>query len=159
MKTSLVSLLFASVLLCPGAGFAQPNEGSGHVNGRKLEGIWTFRASFPGQTGPVYVGTARFHADGTFSGPAIDQHSGPTTGEWIATGHMEYAFVFLADTFDGSGNFAGTHRVRGMLRLAQDGLSATGETILEIIDTTGTVIFTSPGPTPFTGTRTVVQPF
>lgn len=159
MKTTLLSLLFASVLLCPVAGIAQTDRTSEHMNGRKLEGIWTFRASFPGQPVPVYVGTALFHEDGTFSGPAIDQHSGPTTGEWIEVGHMEYAFTFLSDTFDSSGNFASTHRVRGMLRLAHDGLSATGQTILEIIDTSGAVIFTSPVPTPFTGRRTVVQAF
>jgi hypothetical protein len=159
MRTSVLSLLLASVLLCSGAGIEQSNRTSEHENGPKLEGIWTFRASFPGQAMPVYVGTAHFRADGTFSGPAIDQHSGPTTGEWIEVGHLQYAFTFLADTFDSSGNFANTHRVRGMLRLTHDGSIASGQTILEIIDTTGAVIFTSPVPTPFTGTRTVVQPF
>ena len=73
--------------------------------------------------------------------------------------NAEFAFTFVADTYDSSGNFANTTRVRGMLIVGDDGLSGTGKTILEKLDTTGKVIFTSPVPTPFTGSRLVVQAF
>jgi hypothetical protein len=114
----------------------------------------------PGGAGatPVYVGTAQFLANGTLSGSPTDQHSGPTIGQWSRTGNYEFAFTFVADTFDSSGAFANTHRVRGTLTLSDDGLSATGKIVLEILDTTGKVIFTAPFPTTFTGARLVVLP-
>ncbi len=154
MKRTLWSLLMAAVLLLPGTALAEYSQ-----DVSKLDGTWMFRGFLAGPAQPpVYVGTAQFLANGTLSGSPTDQHSGPTIGQWSRTGNYEFAFTFVADTFDSSGAFANTHRVRGTLTLSDDGLSATGKIVLEILDTTGKVIFTAPFPTTFTGARLVVLP-
>ena len=146
-------IIVAAVLSAvPGTVLAEPAQSL-----QRLDGMWIFRATFPGQTQPVYTGTARFLADGTFSGPPNDQHTGPVFGEWIRTGKGEFAFTFVANTYDDAGNFRTTNRVRGMMTLSDDGLSATGKTMVDIFDTAGQVILSRTSP--FTGTRIVVEPF
>jgi hypothetical protein len=164
MKSSRLHLLVSSLLLAPLVVLAQSGsaiqEGTAlaqTAHSGQVQGVWLFRATFPGQPGPTYIGTARFGKDGTISGTPVDQRTGGTLGEWARTGNQEFAFVFVADTFDRAGNFVNTHRVHGMLTVGDDGLSATGKTILEILDTTGKVIFTSPAPTAFTGERLTLQ--
>ena len=46
-----------------------------------------------------------------------------------------------------------------MMTVGDDGINVAGKTLLDILDPTGTVIFTSPGPTTFTGLKLVVTPF
>ena len=55
-------LIWVALPLLGTAGWAQQNM-------QKLDGIWIFRATFPGAPAPAYVGTARFLPDGTFQGP------------------------------------------------------------------------------------------
>lgn len=154
MKRSIGSLLFSVALLVPAMAMDQPGEGV-----KKLDGIWMFRGFLAGPAQPpVYVGSAQFMSNGVLSGSPIDQHTSPTVGQWIRTGNQEFAFTFVADTYDSLGNFANTHRVRGKLTLSEDGLSATGKILLEFLDTAGNVIFTAPAATTFTGTRVVVLP-
>ena len=114
--------------------------------------MWIFWALLPGQTQPSYVGTARFEGNGALTG-------GSLLGQWVRTGNRDFAFTFLANTYDASGTYTGTHRVRGMLTLGDHTTTATGKTLLDILDPTGTVVFTSPGPTTFTGMKLVVTPF
>ena len=85
--------------------------------------------------------------------------SGGVMGRWVRTGNQEFAFTFLANSYDSSGAYTNTHRVRGMLTLGDDRISGTGKTLLEILDPTGKIIFTAPGPTTFTGVKLVVTPF
>lgn len=146
MKSLLSSLLIASALLLPGTASAQPTQA------KDPTGIWMFWALLPGQTQPSYVGTAQFEGNGTLSGAG-------TMGQWVRTGNQEFAFTFLANTFDTTGNYTGTHRVRGMITLRDDAVTATGKTLLEILDPTGAIVFTAPGPTTFTGVKLVVTPF
>ena len=152
MKRLIWNLMSSAVLLVPGTVLAEPGPLT-----QRLDGIWIFRAIFPGQTQPVYTGTARFVGDGTFSGPSNDQHTGPTVGEWIRTGKGEFAFTFVANTYDDAGNFRTTSRVRGMMALSEDGLFAAGRTIVDIFDTAGQLILSRT--TTFTGSRVVVEPF
>lgn len=152
MKISFCNLMIVAAVLVPGTMLAQSARSI-----QQLNGTWIFRAAFPGQTQPVYTGTARFLADGTFSGPPNDQHTGPVFGEWIRTGKGEFAFTFVANTYDDAGNFRTTNRVRGMMTLTDDGLSATGKTMVDVLDTTGQVILSIQAT--FTGTRMVVEPF
>src|SRR5450432_2147174 len=106
MKRSFWSLLISAVLLVPGTSLAAPDQDQ---TVKKLDGIWVFRAFFGGPTQPpVYVGTAQFLTNGMLSGSPVDQHTGPAVGQWISTGNQEFAFTFLADTYDSSGNFANT---------------------------------------------------
>lgn len=154
MKKLLFALLvIASALSLPSSSAAQSSESS-----REPVGIWMFHANFPGAPAPTYVGTAHFRADGTLSGPPLDQHTGPVLGEWVRNGPKQFAFTFVADTFDANGGYINTHRVRGTMTLNDNSLAASGETLLELIDTTGQVIFTAPAKTTFTGTRVVVLP-
>lgn len=146
MKSVLWSLLIALALLLPGTAAAQP------AKAESVTGIWIFWALLPGQTQPSYVGTVQFQGNGTLSGGSI-------LGQWARTGNQEFAFTFLANTYDTSGNYTGTHRVRGMMTLGDDSITAAGKTFLEILDPTGTVTFTSPGPTTFTGMKLVITPF
>ncbi len=148
MKSLLGNLLISTVLLLPGTAHAQ------HTKALNVTGIWIFWALLPGQTQPSYVGTPEFEANGTLSGGG-----GAQVGKWVRTGNQEFAFTFLANSYDSSGKYTDTHRVRGMLTLSDDGFSATGKTLLEILDPTGAVIFTSPGPTMFSGVKLVVTPF
>ena len=145
MRSVFLNLFISVALLVPGAAMAQP------AKAKNVTGIWMFWALLPGQTEPSYVGTANFEANGTLSGSA--------PGEWVRTGNQEFAFTFLANTYDSSGKYTDTHRVRGMLTLGDDGFTATGKTLLEILGPTGAVVFTSPGPTTFTGAKLVVTPF
>jgi hypothetical protein len=145
----LLNLLVSGALLFPVAALAQPTPA------KKVDGVWIFWGLLPGQTKPAYVGTATFEKDGMLSGSGV----GTTAGRWVRTGNQEFAFTFLANTYDASGTYTGTNRVRGMMTLADDGTSCTGKTLLEILDPSGTVTFTAPGPTTFTGLRVVVTPF
>ncbi len=164
MKSLSLHLLISSLLLVPVVALAQSGQAihpgtalAQTTHSSQVEGVWVFRATLPGQPGPSYIGTARFAKDGTIAGTPVDQRTGGTLGDWTRTGNHEFAFIFVADTFDTAGNFVNTHRVRGMLTVGDDGASATGKTILEILDTTGKVIFTSPAPTAFTGARLTLQ--
>ena len=146
MNKLFVKLLI-SVALVPTIAPAQP------ARAKSVTGIWIFWGLLPGQTQPSYVGTADFAANGSLNG------NGGTVGKWVRTGNQEFAFTFLANTYDSSGNYTGTHRVRGMITLSDDTVSCTGKTLLDILDPTGAVIFSSPGPTTFTGAKLVVTPF
>ncbi len=150
MKRLLFKFTLAAALLVPGAAMAQSST-------QRLDGTWIFRASFPGAPQPVYVGTAQFTADGRFSGPPIDTFTGPVVGEWIRTGNQEFAFTFLANTYQTTGGFQSTHRVRGIMTVSSDGLSAAGTTKLEVLNSAGQVIATAA--TAFTGARMVVEAF
>ena len=146
MKNLFLNLLIASALLLPVTAVAQP------AMAQEVTGLWMFWALLPGQTQPSYVGTAQFEGNGKLAG-------GNLLGQWVRTGNREFAFTFLANTYDSSGNYTGTHRVHGMMTLGDDSTTATGKTLLDILDPTGTVVFTSPGPTTFTGMKLVVTPF
>jgi hypothetical protein len=154
MKQFIATFLAAAALLIstPAGVRAQAPPSA-----QRLEGIWIFRALFPGQSQPVYTGTARFLRDGTFSGPPNDQHSGPALGEWVPIRWGEFAFTFVANTYDDLGNFRGTSRIRGMITLSPDGLTATGRTLVNVLNSAGEVVLTRT--TTFTGARVVVEPF
>ena len=124
---------------------------------QRMEGIWIFRAMIPGQPLPAYTGTARFLPDGKMSGPPNDRNSGPTIGNWIRTGNKEFAFTFVANTYDEMGNFRTTNRVRGMMAISEDGLLAAGRTMVDILNSAGEIILSRT--TQFTGSRVVVEPF
>ena len=154
MNSLLRNLLIAAILLAT----ASPDVRAQSVQSiQRLEGIWIFRALFPGQPQPVYTGTARFLADGTFSGPPNDQRSGPTVGDWTRTANREFAFTFVANTYDDAGNFRTTNRVRGMMTLGDDGLTATGRTIVDIFDAAGHIVLSRT--VTFIGTRVAVEAF
>jgi hypothetical protein len=147
MKRLLLNLLISAAILVPSVARTEPPQA------KNVTGIWIFWGLLPGQAQPSYVGTAEFKANGTLSG------SGGTMGQWVRTGNQEFAFTFLANTTDSSGNYTGTHRVRGMMTIGDDPASCTGKTLLEILDPTGAVIFKSPDPTTFTGLKLEVTPF
>ncbi len=155
MTKTILKMIIPAMLWIAPHGFAQQI-----LTPQRVEGIWIFRALglFPGQTQPVFTGAATFRPDGTFTGPENDQHSSGGPGLWIATGNYgEFAFTFLSNTFDSTGNFQSTSRVRGVMTISADGLSATGKAKLEVLDTTGAVTFSSSNT--FTGARSVVAPF
>lgn len=154
MKNLLRGLLIVATVLTP-ASLDLRAQSAPSV--QRLKGIWIFRAIFPGQNQPAYTGTARFLADGTISGPPIDQRTGPTLGDWIRTGNKEFAFTFVANAYDDAGNFRSTNRVRGMMTLGDDGLTASGKTMVDIFDRTGQIVLSSTAT--FTGTRVIVEPF
>jgi hypothetical protein len=147
MKRLLLNLLISGAILVPSVARTEPTQA------KNVTGIWIFWGLLPGQSQPSYVGTADFETNGTLSG------TGGTMGRWVRTGNQEFAFTFLANITDGSGNYTGTHRVRGMMTLGDNPASCTGKTLVEILDPTGAVIFKSPGPTTFTGVKLEVTPF
>jgi hypothetical protein len=158
MNSLFSKLIVAFVLLIPATAFAQHEQSV-----QKLDGFWIFHANLPPQAGaggsaggPGYAGSARFLPDGTLAGSPVDQHSGPLFGEWVRTGYHEFAFTFVSDAYDGSGNYLNTNRVRGTMTVSDDGLTATGRTLLEILDKTGKISFTAPAQTTFTGTRLII---
>ena len=152
MNSLLLRLTMTAAMLVPATALAQTAPSM-----QRLEGIWIFRALFEGAPQPAYVGTAVFGADGKFSGPPNDQTGGPALGEWIRTGEREFAFTYVANSYDKSGAFSGTYQVRGMMKLSDDSLSATGKTKFSILDPAGKAVFAST--TTFTATRVVVEPF
>jgi hypothetical protein len=153
MSKMFLKLMMAGCLVVPSLVSAQPT-----VSPQRVDGLWVFRALFPGQTQAVYTGSANFRPDGTFAGPENDQHSSGSMGIWIATGNYgEFAFTFLSNSFDAMGNYQSTSRIRGIMTISADGLSASGKVKVDVFDPIGQVIFSS-GNT-FTGTRFVVAPF
>lgn len=152
MKSTAMNLLIAAVLLAPGPLSAQavtsPFDGS----------VWIFRATiFPGTT-PTYQGTALFKADGTIQGiPRDGQGASTYAGVWTRIGFTDYAFTFVADSYDSSGHFQESDVVSGVMHVGDDGVSATGTSLIEILDTAGHVIFKQPAsaPTSFTGVRLI----
>jgi hypothetical protein len=152
MKRLLLTLSLVFALLVPGTVMAGPFPPV-----RTVVGTWAFYANFPGVPVPVYIGTATFKPNGSLSGLPLDQHTGATVGEWTRTGPRDFAFTFVADTFDSEGKYANTHRVRGTITVDDYGLGASGKAMLEILDQSGQVIVTAPQNT-FVGTRIVVLP-
>jgi hypothetical protein len=161
MKNLLSAIFLASGLLLPQAVFAQTTSNLPP----NAEGVWIFHANLPpqagtGSTGGIsYAGTTRFSTDGSISGSTLDQHTGASFGVWVKTGYRDSAFTFLSDTYDSSGNYLNTNRIRGTMTVSLDGLSSTGTTLLEILDKTGKVIFTTPATSTFTGMRLTVLSF
>lgn len=152
MKSLMLKLMVAAILTLPGSAMAQSNRLA-----ERVEGLWIFRALFPGQTQPVYTGTGRFLRDGTLSGPPIDQFRGPAEGEWMRVAKGEFIFTFVGNNYDSAGNYSATSKVRGRLTLSEDGMSATGQTKIEILDPTGKVLVSRMAT--FTGTRVVAEHF
>jgi hypothetical protein len=157
--TNLLRALAASAFLIPIAASAQSTTST-----LKVDGVWIFHANLPPQAGNGnnggigYAGTARFASDGSISGTSLDQHTASSFGQWAEASYHQYNFTFLSDTYDAQGNYANTNRVRGVMILSDDGLTATGTTLLEILDKTGAVVFKSPATSSFTGTRVVILP-
>jgi len=153
LLASVLPVLMAAVaILSPAVVSAEQNEAPNRV-----VGAWSFYAQFPGAPSPTFVGSAQFESNGTISGTPIDQHTGPAIGVWQQLGGNQYAFTFVANTYDASGTYTATHRVRGMLTLGDDGVSASGKTALEVLNSAGVVIFTATST--FTGQRLTIQPF
>jgi hypothetical protein len=151
-----MKLILTASMLMPVAALAQAPT----YSPQNAVGLWIPRGLglFPGQTAPVYLGTARFASDGSISGTPLDHNSSPVLGVWYATGNLgETAFTFVSDTYDSSGNFVNTHRVRCMMVISPDGLSATGRAILDVFDTTGKIV--QSGTSTFTAVRIVATPF
>ena len=155
MKRILFLLMIAAVVLTPVLALAN----DGHSPDSPV-GLWIFRITFAPGASPVYGGTVRFRLDGSLAGPGKDGlKNSEVNGEWIRVGRGEFAFTFVVDTYDDSGTFQSTHRVRGMMTISEDGLSASGKTILEILDTSGNVVPPSPLTSTFIGSRIEVVPF
>jgi len=152
MKSTAMNLLFSTALLVPGSLSAQSG-----VSPYRLDGsVWIFRATIYPATTPTYQGTALFKSEGTLGGLPRDGHGSETiAGVWTRVGPQDYSFTFVADSYDSSGNFVESDVVTGVLHVSDDGLSATGTSLLERLDTAGKVIQPRFPPTSFMGTRIV----
>src|SRR5271165_6837975 len=86
MKNKLMKLILSASLLMPVAALAQAPA----YSPQNAVGLWIPRGLglFPGQTAPVYLGTARFASDGTISGTPLDHNSSPLLGVWYPTGNL-----------------------------------------------------------------------
>jgi len=150
---NFIWMIAATVLLGAGSAWAQP------VSPHRIENsIWITRATIFPATKPSYQGTALFKADGTIAGAPRDGHSPASNpGLWVQTGYADYAFTFTADVYDNSGNFVETDVVTGVMHVNDNGLTATGTALLEVLLSDGTVAFKQPAatPSPFTATRIV----
>lgn len=155
MKSLAIGSWIAAAVITPASLSAQQQW----YSPTKIDGsVWLTRAMVPPQTTFSYTGTAVFRADGTVGGPPRDGLGSVTTsGVWTRSGYQDYSFTFAADVYDGTGNFVSTNVVSGLMHVSDDGLSATGTSLVEIIDTTGKVLFQQPSaaPTPFKATRII----
>lgn len=140
-----------------GAALAAPQITSAQASAYRIAGtVWVTRAIIAPATTPAYTGTATFRQDGTLSGLPRDGHgSGLVAGVWEQTGLRDFTFTFAADVYDNAGNYVNTNFVSGAMHVNDDGVTATGTTSVEVVDTTGTVLFKQPSaaPSSFTAVR------
>jgi hypothetical protein len=152
MRSFAIAFWTVVAITAPGSVNAQQWYSPTKIDGS----VWITRAMIPPQTTFSYTGTALFRSDGTLGGaPRDGTGSSTTTGVWIRSGYQDYSFTFTGDVYDSSGNFVNTNVVAGTMHVSDDGLTATGTSLLQILDTTGKILFQQPAanPTPFKANR------
>lgn len=152
MKTFIYVMATSALLLAPGSASAQTAPPD-----RIENSAWITRAIVYPATTPSYTGTALFKTDGTITGMPRDGKSPTVVGSWVKTGFADYTFTFVADVYDASGNFVETDVVTGVMHVNDNGLSATGTSLIEVLLSDGTVAFKQSPLTPssFTAKRIV----
>lgn len=136
----------------PGTALQSPAAGpSAGPAKRALVGSWIETVTFPPETGrPPLQSLGTFNADGTMvcsdQGAVTLVPAGVFTschGAWEYLGDSRFAYSSLELISDLSGNLFGYLRVRGTYTVSSSGNTYTGSSFAEIVDTNGTVYFSS----------------
>jgi hypothetical protein len=127
--------------LAPGALIAKAD-----TKEDSIVGTWLGTATLPGT--PPFGTLLAFAAGGTLShSTAVDlqssQLSSPSYGAWKRTDAGKYAVKFFFFTFDAQTNPSGSGEVTE--KLTVDGDNLHGPIDVKVFDTTGAVVFASPG--------------
>lgn len=123
------------------------NSGADAANASQRQPVNFFGA----KTQAPFIAVETFHADGTFIETSLTDFQQPagTAGQglWAKTGTREFALTFYGVTIGDVTNpqLQGTYRVRSKLTLSLTGDEFEGPFLIEIYDSSGTLVFTVEG--------------
>ena len=129
-----------------------------------LLGTWIVQVSIDPTTVPPnsllsFTALQTYDAGGGFvvsnSGPGAGGPAGQ--GNWVATGHHQFALTQLRLGFDADSNFTGLNKIRSILTLNRRGDEFTESSQVDIILPIGTVLSFHPAATSH-GTRVAIEP-
>jgi hypothetical protein len=155
-RVLLVPVMIAFLAgLSPTASAQQPGEVDLHKTAapkqKALVGSWLETVTFAPETGrPPLESLGTFHSDGTMvcsDQGAVTVTAEPTGvftpchGVWTEVGKLEFAYTSLALISDLSGHLVGYLKVRGTYTVAQSGNAYSGNSLAEILDADGNVLF------------------
>ena len=174
MKTKclIIASLIAGAMVVP---FLTPVQTVNADNGRREEpdrgaspnallGTWIVQVSLDPNTVPpgaqlTFTELDTFGAGGGFlasnSGPGAGDPAGQ--GNWVRTGHYQFALTQLRLGFDADNNFTEINKIRSSLTLNKKGDEFTLTSQVDIILPNGTVLPFHPGATSH-GTRVAIEP-
>ena len=149
----LVPLMVAVFAALGPLAFAQTPEEvqlqQSHSPKKALVGSWLETVTFAPETGrPPLKSLGTFHDDGTMvcsdQGAVTTEPPGVFSschGVWTDAGDGTFAYTSLALISDLSGNLVAYLKVRGTYTVARSGNDYSGNSLAEILDTEGNVLF------------------
>jgi hypothetical protein len=142
---------------------AHEDSGSGG-NPNPIVGTWVVQvsldpASVPPNTPLTFTSIETFGAGGTYlesnNGPAAGGPGGQ--GNWVGSGHQQFAVTELRLGFDPANHFTGLNKIRRELTLSEGADEFTGAVRVDIFLPNGTPLPIHPAGT-FHGTRVAIEP-
>jgi hypothetical protein len=159
---SLIAGAIALPLVIPAQRALAGDEHHEHSEG--LVGSWSVQVTLDPNTVPpgtplTFMGLFTFSAGGGYvqsnTGPAAG--GPPVQGNWVRTGHGQFAATGLRFGFDASHHFTGVNKIRDSLILNDRGDEITGVDQVDIFLPDGTLLPIHPEGT-YHGTRVAIEP-
>jgi hypothetical protein len=134
----LVTIMLFSI---PGAGLG-PSPAS--AQGQQLEGAWVVTVTVPGQ--PSVTALHTYTRDGGVLVSSSSMQRSVGHGAWVRTGNREFGRTWVQLRFDEKGAFAGTSKVRSIIRLSETSDEWVGVAVtVDVFDPTGKQVSSTTG--------------
>jgi len=146
-KRILTSATLAAMMIgaasLPGAGLGVDTV---RAQGQQLEGAWMVTVTAPGQPPITALHTYTLDGGVLVSSPLMQRSVGH--GSWVRTGNREFGRTWVQLRFDEKGAFAGTTKVRSIIRVNETLDEWVGVTVtVDVFDASGKQVSSTTGPT------------
>jgi len=162
---SLIAGAMALPVLMPVQKAQADNEDSERRgNPHALLGTWIVQVSLDANTVPpgTPLNFTRLETYGA-GGGFVDSNNGPGAGQppgqgnWVRTGHHQFAATEMRLGFDAANNFTGINKIRSSLKISKSGDEFTASSQVDIFLPNGTLLPVHPAATSH-GTRVAIEP-
>ena len=136
-KNRLIATTSLAIFVAALAAFSQSStDDPGGTTAPELETSWRVLVTPIGAPIPPFLTFSSFGRGGTFL-ESTQPGQGPGHGVWRRTGGREFGVTFEKILFSPGGGFAGTLKVREVIRLNASGDSYAGDATAEAFDPSG----------------------
>lgn len=140
LRNRLLVTICIATLTAAVAAFSQGNtDDPGGTTAPEVEGSWRVIVTPIGAPIPPFLTFSSYGRGGAFLESA-QPGQGPGHGTWRRTANREFGVTFEKLVFGPDGSFAGTLKVREVIRLSANGDSYAGDATAEVFDPSGSLV-------------------